>query len=160
MQHIKVDGNNNVYNAGFYTGTVYFSATDSLTLQDTNDIAIYIVKYSPLGKVIWTKRIESLHNAIFNEGFEVNKHGDIWLEGTNLGSYAKFDTFSHKGNFIARLDSNGKFLWVKDCTSNGVYVDTLNNIYLLDNNFYKNDPSGNLVWSKKISFFSGSMFNY
>jgi hypothetical protein len=147
---------------------------------------IFLAKYSPSGVCLWAKNLGSGSFGGGGNGpkIESDKLGNTYISGHYSGDSAQFDNINiipyHYSNysghdiFLAKIDSLGNFLWVKNIgglgqeVSGPMDVDSLGNIYLsgyfssapayfgnytLTTNFEsyftaKYDTDGNCLWAK------------
>ncbi|MEO8147798.1 MAG: SBBP repeat-containing protein [Bacteroidia bacterium] len=141
---IAVDGSNNVYITGFFTGT----ATDfkpgagvvSLTSAGGNDI--YIAKYDCNGNYLWAKSIGSTGDDRGNEVI-TDAFGNVFLTG-DFSATVDFDPGAAVANltsaggtdvFIAKYNSAGVYQWAKQI--GGASADDIRDIAI--------DISGNIL---------------
>jgi hypothetical protein len=114
---VNTDAGGNVYATGFFQG----SSTITFGSQTLTNVApsykdIFLVKYDPLGSVLWAK---SAGGTSDDKGLniDVDAGGNIYLIGTyvsptiTVGSY----TFSNHGGYsdilVATYDAAGNVLW-------------------------------------------------
>jgi gliding motility-associated-like protein len=152
---VFLDNNDNVYIAGFFTGTIKIGTfVLSATLNTNGDI--FFAKLDKLGNPIWAKSIPKKNKLELNNaatGITVSKTGNIYLIG-NFKDVIKFDnieitginTSEDPGNadiFIAKFSPTGQTIWAKRAGSNS--NDFAKNIALDDNEncfitgFYSSD---------------------
>ncbi len=140
---VGLDDSNNVYVTGIYEGYLAFdnnSADD--TLQSAGDFDIFVLKYSPSGNLLWSKRLgDSLKEL--SPVIHVGKDGFLYLtasfEGTvNFGTNGVLDTRTSSGQqdiFILKMDVLGNSIWVKQIEgvdykySGGLSADAQGNVY-------------------------------
>ncbi len=179
---------NPIITGNYYSPFISFE-NDTLT-QDTtinmNEVAsIFLVKYDPLGNVIWAKNTKSKKQD-FGNSLAVDKFNNIYVAGVYTSPVVAFDTdtlyntLSSGGNFfLAKYDPSGSVLWSRSADSsygNCVAVDSYGNAvatgwYSISTTFgthhisglgfenvflVKYDPVGNVLWVKSEG---GSMNN-
>jgi hypothetical protein len=114
-----------IYVVGKMSGTVIYG-TNTLSSSSINDPDILIVKYDPLGTVMWARRDGAISTPGTNDiGYAVatDSHGDVFVTGEYKGK-AGFDTDSiSSGNaiqamFLAKYSSSGDVLWVMGSSGN------------------------------------------
>lgn len=119
---VAVDGNGNVYCVGFFLDNSISFGTDTLNTPAT--ASVFLVKYGPNGNVIWAKAVGG-KNVEYGYGVAVDGQGDVYITGDFLSPKLYFDPDSiiylvHDSNggveniFLAKYDSNGNLLWVKN----------------------------------------------
>jgi hypothetical protein len=104
---IGVDGEQNVYVAGTFTGTNFLGTNRFAT---TNGSAVFLVKLNPDGEVVWSLTLEGslTHLAVATNGalFVVGNFG--------ISESLLADSITNRSDvgyvFIARID-DGKFTW-------------------------------------------------
>ena len=133
---ICTDDMGNVYTAGYFSGIAQFG---DISIQSSGSYDIYIAKMDYAGNYLWVKKAGgSGSNDDAAEGIAVDSDGNIVVVGSYSGNNAEFGDLqvSGGGYFIAKLDSDGEFLWVTTGEDNGsahayaVDVDPNGNIYL------------------------------
>ena len=126
---LDIDSMNNVYFAGYFTGTVDCdpSANDSILTSVTSNHDIFACKLTSLGDFVWanTEGGTSIGKAF---GIDVSPIGYVYITGSFIGTF-DFDpglnTFglnagSTADEFILCLDSLGSFNWANNTgTSSG-----------------------------------------
>ena len=144
---IAVDASENIYIAGYFSGTVDFdpgSATYSLSSASANS-DIFINKFDANGSLIWAKKMGST----YSDGacaVAVDLGGNIFTTGY-FGTGCDFDPnagFAYKNTygtgdldvFINKLDPSGNHIWTKQMggTSNdypdNIALDGTGNVYI------------------------------
>ena len=110
---IAVDGSGNSYVTGYFAGTAIFGST-SLTSSGGEDI--YIAKLDANANFLWAKKAGGT-NGDNGISIAVDGSGNSYVTGYFQGT-ATFGSSSLTSSggfeiFIAKLDSNGSFLWAK-----------------------------------------------
>ncbi len=142
---LSIDNAENLYLSGMFHDTVQFGAT----ILATNYLDIFLVKYSPIGNVLWAK--ESSPTNINSNTYQVyssscNKAGSIYICGTFKDSIG-FNSVELKSD-----STWPSFLFSFDSSGNAVCGSEVNNSND-DNNSVAADPLSNGV------FFSGDIEN-
>lgn len=135
---IAVDYFGNSYVTGKFSGTAGFGST---TLTSSGNGDIFVAKLDPNGNWLWVKNAEGLNNES-GYGIAVDNSGNSYVTGTFYGT-AGFasTTLTSSGEidiFVAKLDSNGNWLWAKKaggagdkrCNSQSIAVDNSGNSYV------------------------------
>lgn len=132
---ITVDQAGNVYATGYFNGKGTFGTT-TLTAQARN---IFIVKLDNNGKWIWAKQSNSKTGAKpYHIGVDAQKNVTVvgeYHEDITFGSIQLKSPNEHN-IFIAKMDANGKYLWVEIIKSTdnaklyGFSVAASGNIYI------------------------------
>jgi len=112
---IKVDDHGSVYISGsFGLGTHDFRIKD-VVLRRRGDSDIFIAKLTDNGAVKWSISFGGRDSDVVSDTF-VDKHGNIYIAGS-VSSDPIFGTIrfprSLGGAFLAKLDPQGKFVWVQ-----------------------------------------------
>jgi len=127
------------------SGNVYVTG-NSHGNQTRRDLVV--IKYSPAGANLWTRRIADTANNNFRSGF------DIKLD--------EFNNVIAGGIGVYKFDNNGNFLWgsSSDARFEGIVLDNSGNIFatggaswlLLTRKFQSN---GNILWTKTYQYLLG-----
>jgi hypothetical protein len=130
---ISADNSDNVIVTGSFSGTVDFGG-GPLTSGGNSDI--FIVKYSPSGNHIWSKRFGSTGSDIGNS-IAVDSGNNILLTGLFSGS-VNFGggTFTSAGTdgYVVKFSSSGSHRWSKKLggssndSGNSIAVDSSNSV--------------------------------
>jgi len=119
-QSLATDASGNVYNTGYFEGTVDFdSGTNvfNLTSSGTSGNG-FISKYDAAGNFIWAKQISA---ECYPTSITIDGVGNIYTTGS-FSSIVDFDpsissySLSPKGLddiFVLKLDASGNFVWAK-----------------------------------------------
>lgn len=184
---IATDSNGNSYIIGRFSGTASFGFT---TLISSGDYDIFIAKLDTSGNYLWAQKAGGT-SSDKGTGIATDSIGNSYVTGCFQGS-ATFGTTTliSSGNydiFLAKLDSNGNYLWAKSaggaysCESNGIAIDNSGNSYITGRfagsatfgTYYlassgsnypdlfiaKANTNGNYLWAKKAGG-SGSDSGY
>jgi len=172
---IAVDANGNSYITGYFTYIATFGTT-TLTSSGSNDI--FVAKIDHNGNWLWAKKAGGTSDD-YGYGIAVDANGNSYVTGKFYGS-ATFGTTTltssgYEDIFVAKLDSNGNWLWAKKAGGTdydvgfGIAVDANGNSYVTGNfrgsatfgtttltsSGYadifvaKLDSSGNWLWAKQ-----------
>ncbi len=154
--HIVVDANGNSYVAGLYNcPTLTF---ENIVLTNANNFYggdIYIVKYDPMGNVVWVKTIGNTHDDGAT-GIALDHNGNLYISGYFYSDYLWFNgallTNSNNGysdSFIARYDTAGNIVWANkplcfdNDGANSIAVDANSNPYITGS-FYSSMTIGTI----------------
>jgi type IX secretion system substrate protein len=177
VSHLCVDQNDNIYVTSSYQSNPCYFSNDTLTCNGFSDF--YITKYDASGNELWVKHLGSVNNAnMQSEGIACIKYNSytnsIFVSGGFRNATA-FDsdtlTANNGDGFVARLDLNGNFIWVKQAGGIGpdgflaLDIDQWGNVYaelrMPDSGtidtvsatggvyFVKYDSNGNFIWAQK-----------
>lgn len=83
---LSTDGSGNIYAVGYFTGTIDFdpgSGTNNMTAAGGDDA--FIVKYTPAGAFLWSRKIGTSGNDRFN-GIDVRANGYCYITGYYSGT--------------------------------------------------------------------------
>jgi gliding motility-associated-like protein len=148
---IEVDKNNNVFVCGAFNNTVDFDpGPGTFNLTSTAHIQSFIVKLNSNGDLVWAKQFGN--SPVVYSGSNIadarcDQQGNLYTVGDFSGS-CDFDpgpnafTMTAAGmrdGYIAKLTTNGDFIWTKKITntsgyhnnfvnSRAVEVDAMNNV--------------------------------
>jgi len=138
---ITVDGNNNIYTAGYFTSTFNMSGSQvtSAGLED-----IFITKMSPSGVKLWLKR-DGGSNQERPLAIHADASGNFVVTGYFYGTTQFGSTIltsqGQQDIFIAKYDSSGTLLWVRQAGGTGSDI----------GNSVKFDFSGNIIVAGEFS---------
>ncbi|MFM1933094.1 MAG: hypothetical protein RL226_2397, partial [Bacteroidota bacterium] len=147
---IAADAAGNSYVAGTFRGTAVFGSF-SFTSQSADSTDVFVMKLSSDGNVTWAVTCGGV-NADEVNGISVDGFGNVAITGKFRGQSSFGASSLVSSNYwnssipsadayIAKLDSNGQWLWVKKATSDGDNAG-------IDVDF---DASGNLFWTGNFS---------
>jgi hypothetical protein len=175
---VSIDAAGNTYVTGnFQSPSIIFGST-TLTNAGVNTSDIFLVKYDPLGNVIWAKNTggtdDDVPKSVSTDATGNSYIAGYYLNTTTIGSTAMtsngFDDL-----FVAKLDPSGNVLWATSAGGNnrdqaysvafdaagnsyvtGHFVSssivfgstTLTNSASYDLFVVKYNPSGNALWAK------------
>jgi hypothetical protein len=142
---LTIDNQGNPIVIGRFNDSLYL---DNFVFDAPLTNQIFLAKYSHSGVCLWAKQLVS---GSFGGGYNgpkirSDKLGNTYISGHYIGDSAQFDSVNiipyHYGTslgqdiFLAKIDSSGNFLWVKNIGGLGqeisgtMDVDSLGNIYL------------------------------
>jgi len=159
-------------NALYVTGTFSGSITTGNTTINSNNGALFVGKLDTNGVWQWVK--QGGHNDSSNiSAYQIatDSTSSLYILGSLKGKTGTFGTvtLTNAEEFVAKLDSNGSWLWAKEIKdTQDIALDASNNVYtigtLLGTRTYgstnlvaqgsadlvvtKLDTSGNFLWAK------------
>ena len=112
---VATDSSSNCYVTGSFMGTATFGTT-TLVNSSTSYADIFIAKLDMSGNYLWAKKASGI-NWDSGNSIAIDSSGNSYVTGEFNGS-ATFGTSTLISNgyydiFIAKLDTNGNFLWAK-----------------------------------------------
>ncbi len=143
MRGMVTDASGNVYNIGYFYGTLDFDpgpGTTALTAVGQSDI--FLQKLDASGNLLWVKSMGGA-DYDFGNAITIDATGNLYMTGsfqttadfdpgagtTNLVSAGGYD------NFVVKLDAAGTLLWARgmggadDSYGNAIAVDGSGNVY-------------------------------
>lgn len=171
---IIVDSEGNTFSIGWFQSTVTFGTT---TLTAIGDFDVFISKSDSDGNWVWAKQCGG-SGTDYGHGIALDNQNNLYITGT-FSQNAIFGTTTliSSGSddvFVCKLDSNGNWLWVKQCGGNSqdvgygiatgincIYItgyffgtatfgiNSLNSSGLTDIYVAKLDLLGNWIWARK-----------
>jgi gliding motility-associated-like protein len=142
-QSISTDGAGNVYTLGSFRGTVDFDPGPGVFNQTgNNNNGVFISKLDAAGNFVWANQFSGTDN-ISGWGLVADASGNSFVTGSFYGTInfdadvCAFDLSSSGFDdiFIARLEANGQFGWVKKIGGTGsdegvsMALDAAGNVY-------------------------------
>ncbi len=155
--NMVLDAAGNIYTTGSFSGTADFDpGTGVFNLTSTGNGDTFISKLDPDGNLIWAKAMGGTGYDT-GAGIVVDVSGNVYITGGFSGS-SDFDpgagTFTMTAGttgeadiFIAKLDTNGNFVWAKGVLG-GTWWDNGLKIVL--------DASGNVIVVGRVYFQGGA----
>tara|TARA_B100001989_G_scaffold9575_1_gene6227 strand:- start:433 stop:3105 length:2673 start_codon:yes stop_codon:yes gene_type:complete len=133
---IATDSSSDIYISGYFSGTVTLGSTN---LTSTGNIDIFVAKMDTNGNWLWAKKAGGT-SSDSARNLKIGPGNTIYITGYYGGS-ATFGstTLTSTGNidiFVAKMDSNGNWLWAKHAGSSSVdesyelAVDNSGNAYI------------------------------
>jgi hypothetical protein len=174
---IATDSSGNSYVTGYFAGTASFG---NITFISSGDFDVFVAKLDSSGNWLWAQKAGSISGDC-GYGIAIDSSGNIYVTGifsynasfgsTTLTSSGWYDIF------VAKLDSDGNWLWAKTAGGTGndycysIVIDSTGNSYVTgyfrgtasfgdttltssgeDNIFVaKLDSDGNWLWAKQAS---------
>jgi hypothetical protein len=135
-RNITTDVSGNVYIIGWFTGGAVFGDTELISSNSTDG---FIAKMYANGNWAWARKVGGTCSDIC-EGVACDNWGNVYVCG-EFSFYSVFGPFALTGfgdydAFLAKLDSEGNWLWAINCGSNGteygrsICIDDSANVYL------------------------------
>ena len=138
------DASNNLYVAGYFTGTADFDpGSGTYTLTSNGNVDAFLMKLSPTGAFIWARSFGSIDYDVATS-VAVDINGDVYVTGSFIGT-VDFDpgssthTISSVGGtqdfYLSKFAPNGNFVWTRSYGSAGddwspsVTTDVAGNIF-------------------------------
>ena len=165
---VAVDAKGNVIVAGVFSGTLALDANNMLSATGDD---VYLAKFDPTGKVVWSKSFAATAKPKVN-GVAVDSTGKIAIAGTvdvsiNFGAGAQSLNFTAEGDFVAEFQTDGTLIWGVLADGGdadnvgGVAFDASGNVVVVGNSvdqsipasslwIQKRNPGGGLVWYKSF----------
>lgn len=158
---IATDPFGNAYAAGTFEDTMYIA--DDTIVAPFGNIDIYILKFSPEGKLLWHEEAGSTVGGESPNSMKCDSSGNLYLVGSPGGTTNKyFDTitYSQFNHFIVKYTALGNAHWIHGTTSSG---GTFRDIHLADHkailsghyDFYNYQTSGG---SQSLPNYAGGNF--
>ncbi len=133
---VKSDSQGNIYHTGYFEGVIVFG-NDTLVSRGLRDL--FVSKLDNQGNYVWAKSAGG-NQSDYGKDLAINSIGEVFVTGYFFGK-ANFGDFSltSSGNsdiFVAKLDSNGNWLWAKNANGGGfdrgnsIVTDTNRNAYV------------------------------
>jgi hypothetical protein len=109
-----VDSHGNIYATGAFYGAIHFG---NKTLISAGEADIFVLKLSPDGKPIWGQQFGdgSLQD---NSLVAVDASDNVFVTGRSPTPISLGGALVPAGLFVAKLDSDGKYVWGKGLTTN------------------------------------------
>ena len=161
----------------FITGRLgVFATFDTTTVTSNGNDDIFIAKYDTDGNFIWVKQAGGPKLGLSGDPWELGTRivmdadGDLIIVGyANAGAIFDADTLAESGEFIAKYDTDGNMIWVKNTRNYTpppgadycITTDVSGNIFVTGEiphiYFWKTyllvmkyDTDGNLIWEKVL----------
>ncbi|MEO5804693.1 MAG: SBBP repeat-containing protein, partial [Verrucomicrobiota bacterium] len=118
---VSADANGNVFVTGVFSSAANFGG---VTLTNAGNKDIFIAKYDGAGNFLWARRAGSTGTDV---GFNVaaDRFGNAYITGwfvftANFGG-ANFTALGAQDAFLAKYDSAGNFLWLRQSGGSAAY---------------------------------------
>ncbi|MDM0115177.1 SBBP repeat-containing protein [Variovorax sp. J22R133] len=169
IRGVATDSAGNIYGVGDTVG-----ALPGNTSAGGRDIIV--VKYDPAGNPLWQRQFGSDANNDSGNAIAVDASGSAFVVGNSGGQLPGQAPNQGLDFYIAKLDTNGNLLWIRQSgtssgtsdSANGVTLDAAGNAYMtgrvghnygssprrnLNTDAYvaKYDTSGNQVWFSRVA---------
>ena len=173
---VGLDGANNVYISGTFTGgaaaTLVIGSTTLTTIGSTGANNIYLARLGTTGTPVWAKNFGGTAGMIFSggtplNGLSVDSSGNSYLvtsfagANLNVGSGAltwKGATSSNTDILVAKFDSSGNTAWAKNfgtvgaaSSGMGMRLDSSGNVYISGSTAASTLTLGDTVLTRKGS---------
>ncbi len=157
---IATDREGNVFVTGTFKSTNISFDTFNLTNSNPEPIFeskdIFIVKYDPMGNVLWAKSAGGMEND-FGIGIACNNNGDVYVTGSFESPSISFGTITSSNGgyfdlFIAKFNMFGNLMWLK--SAGGANKDISTDI---STDEFGNAVITGLFFSSSISFGSTTL---
>ncbi len=142
---ISTDASGNVLVTGFFTSpTISFGTTTLNNIDNTGNTSdIFLVKYDPLGNVLWAKRAGGM-STDYGYSVSADPNGNVFVTGyfTSPTIIFGITTLTNAGGpdiFIVKYDVWGNVLWAKSAGGNfydegeSVSTDGIGNVLITGN---------------------------
>ena len=185
VESVDLDANGNTYVCGSFYGTASFG---NFNLHSQGSTDGFVGKIGPGGNWLWAERLGGSSSSDYCYDIDVDDGGNISITGSfynsaNFGSSTYLSSYGNQDIFVAKLDTNGSWLWAMRAGSSssdygkGVAMDGNGNVYITGHYYgtcyfggntlshyswddwfvAKLDTNGNWVWSKRIY---GNYYDY
>jgi hypothetical protein len=150
---IGVDGSNDVFVAGGFSGSLQFGTN---ALVPTNNADMFVGKWGPGS---WARLIQAGDppGPVTDFGFAVDPDGNVFIASRDAGT-ADFGSIvlTNSSGFLAKYDNAGNLLWATEALpAYAIALGTNGSIYLVGQPvpygpgfLAKYDTNANLVWSR------------
>lgn len=133
---LALDLDENIYISGGFKNTINASSKSAISVGGQD---VFLTKYSSTGNVLWIKNIAGGTGVDRAEGMTINNQ-EIILVGifnstANFGGTNLTAEYSTLNNFVAKYDTSGTFVWVKQIKGNNVGT-RINTVKAFGNKYY------------------------
>lgn len=164
LTSLTVDSDGNIYATGACANT---NSVYAGVLQPTDlDYTVYLVKYSPEGVFQWIKYVEDI--TCSSPMVQIDANNNIYWAAETFIS-VQLDNITTEGPingvdfFLAKLNTNGDYLWAKELPGNGSFEVAHHNFLQLDDfgSLYLSGTlsGGTTQWSEQVSTSTGTFSN-
>ncbi|WP_297332185.1 T9SS type A sorting domain-containing protein [Flavobacterium sp.] len=158
---LSVDSEGNIYSAGSCSN---FNATFAGVTEDSGfAYDTYIAKYSNAGVYQWVKFLEDITCPAMQ--IVAKSPDEVYFSG-NLFTNTMFDDIQSEGPisgfddfFVARLDAQGNFVWVREVPGSGIAIPGNRNFLDIDsqgNVYFSGSTAMDINWGNGITTNSGT----
>lgn len=130
---VTVDKYGNVYAVGYFA-TPYLNVDGTVLTNGSSGASMLLIKYDPLGNVIWAKNAGELRDNIATS-VVVDDNENVFVAGYFTGQTLTFGStiLTNASNlnsaiFLVKFNSSGTFLWAKTALGSGSFNDQVNSI--------------------------------
>jgi hypothetical protein len=160
---LAIDSDGNIYATGSCanTNSVYAGVSQPTQL----DYTVYLVKYNPNGVFQWIKYVEDI--TCSSPMVQVHNHSVYWAAETFIP--VQLDHLTLEGPitgvdfFLAKLNTNGQYLWAREVPGNGSFEVAHHNFLQLDDfgSIYLTGTlsGGTTQWTEQVSTTTGTFSN-
>lgn len=118
---ITVDSEGNTFVCGYFRGQARFNNDTALAGKGEADM--FLAKYNRIGELVWVRQAGGSADD-FARGVAIDAEGNCYLTGSFQSPTVDFGGEVVKRNsdteiFVAKFDSNGKVLWVRQAGGTG-----------------------------------------
>uniref|UniRef100_UPI0040490D7B T9SS type A sorting domain-containing protein n=1 Tax=Flavobacterium sp. TaxID=239 RepID=UPI0040490D7B len=155
LSDFKIDNQGNLYNYGYFSGTVDFDPSEANYSFSTpeSERSMFVSKLDQSGNFIWAKSLGNYSEYLYTASMSLDASSNLYLSGTFIGTIdvdpsdsvynlisgttAQLFEFLYD-SYVVKLDSSGIFEWginIKGLTGSGgglgesLTNDTLGNVY-------------------------------
>lgn len=119
---IAVNGSDDIYVNGAYTGNVTFNSIvpgNSLTLNNNTGLDLYLTKYKTNGELTWARRMKGTGNASLSYHIAADIDDNVYISGyfngtLQFGDAPNSTSLTYHGmqdTFFGKYDAAGNFIW-------------------------------------------------
>jgi hypothetical protein len=113
----STDASGNIFVTGYFGSPSVTFGTFTLTNTNTSNADLYIVKYDPLGVVLWAQSVGG-NSGNYSNACCTDANGNVFVTGYFTGASLIFGTYTltNSGNedvFILKYDANGNGVWAQ-----------------------------------------------
>ena len=125
---VAVDGNNNIYIAGYFDGTISFDGVGGSDSQTTPNEGTFLTKYQSNGTYLYTKTFDTTNGNAYSSGVATDSDNNVYITGYEDGTVifdgaGGSDSYTNTGSddtYLTEYASDGSYGYTKVFdTSNG-----------------------------------------
>ena len=140
VEGVATDTDNNVIITGIFS-SAQLELNETTTLQNNGTYDVFVIKYNPLGEIIWTQSFGGINEEYVND-ISIDKENNIYVTGNFKSNTFKVDnttvTSSWPDNvYVAKFDLYGDLKWLSHSEKvtnwvwgTAVHSDDNHNIYI------------------------------